>query len=69
MTTISVEVVSPRVHITGMGKVSIECDTRAVSVEVEARRHDATLIRALYEASRDWLVLNGEIDAPKEQAA
>lgn len=72
MTRLDVEVSEATVDIATRGDVSIKCAANAVDLTLRCRiggYHDIVLIRAMYEASRDWLILNGEIDAPQEQAA
>lgn len=72
MTRVEVPVLNPAVHITDEGQVTVACDTHATTAVLTPdhyRGADVRLVRAMYEASREWLAKMGEIDAPQEQAA
>lgn len=72
MTKIDLKVADATVDIATLGDVSIKCATNAVDLTLRCEiggYRDIALIRAMYEASREWLILNREIDAPQEAAA
>lgn len=72
MTKIDLEVADATVDIATRGGVSIKCATNAVDLTLRCEiggYRDIALIRAMYKASREWLVMMGEIDAPQEAAA
>lgn len=73
MTRVEIPVLTPIVYVDKDGKVMIACDTHATTALITPDRYhreaNVRLVRAMYKASREWLVMMGEIDAPQEAAA
>lgn len=72
MTRVEIPVLTPTVHIDKDGKVTVACDTHAVTAIITPDRYlggDLRLVRALYQASRDWLRSQGELTPLWEDAA
>lgn len=68
MTKMELEFADATVDITASGEVSIQCDRSNIDLTLRRKGsigHRGDLVRALYEASLEWMVANNEAVDPK----